>query len=283
MSFAGLTPTKFGRIHAAPPVHAWRLHIPGPVPLKEIEHQVPIPVLDQEDLFAQGIDTSMLAPGALKVNALGSCTCNAGTGHLAERWAAAGKDLADVKLQGRNAGAYGLNQDPVSCEEFAIQLYHLVTFQTCAPATEWPPTDCGSSGLWVCKELEAQGLASNYTTGSGVTGAMSMLQAGTVMLGMPWFMAWEQPDSDGFIDGDGSAGALEAALGSGVAGGHETLMTGIEQLARTTAGTVDLASTVLRIRNSWSPAWGPLGGDYRVHASTLDLLSQYCDFKQIII
>jgi hypothetical protein len=168
-------------------------------------------------------------------------------------------------------------------EEFAILLYHLVTDQTGNPASEWPPTDCGSSGYYVCTELEKQGLASTYRTGSGVLGALSLLQSGTVMQGLPWFESWFQPDADGFVDGDGSVDALMAALDSGVAGGHETLQTGIPQLALTSAGTVNLEATVIRVRNSWSPAWGPLGGDYLIHASTLDYLAQYADFKQVAI
>jgi hypothetical protein len=290
--YAGLGPTKFGRVQSAPPPHPWRLHLPGAVQLGQVKHEVPIPVLDQEDLIAQKIDTSQVVPGAQRVDALGSCTCNAGTAHLAERWAAAGKDLSEVKVHAAasrldspgTAGATGLSAEDAAADEmFAILLYHLVTDQTGNPSSEWPPADCGSSGYYVCTELERQGLARTYKTASGAVGAMSLLQAGTVMLGMPWFMAWESPDSRGFIDGDGSQDALQAALASGVAGGHETLMTGIEQLALTSAGAVDLASTVIRVRNSWSPQWGPLGGDYLVHASTLDLLSAYTDYKAIVV
>lgn len=278
----GLTPTKFGQVASPAPLQLHRLHIRGPAPLREVQHQVPIPVLDQEDLFKQGIDTSALVPGALKVDALGSCTCNAGTAHLAERMTAAGKPLHNAYLQPADQGVT-LTADAKQAEEFAIVLYHLVTDQTGNPASEWPPTDCGSSGYYVCAELERQQLASSYKTASGVLGALSLLQSGTVMQGCPWPRAWFTPDSQGFVDGDGSADALEAALASGVAGGHETLLTGIPQLALTAAGTVDLGSTVIRVRNSWSTQWGPLGGDFLVHASTLDLLAAYADFKAIVI
>ncbi len=283
--------SRYGRIQSAPPLQLHRLHVAGTAPLREVRHEIPIPVLNQESLEAQGIDTSQLVKGAPKVDALGSCTCNAGTAHLAERWVAAGKDLADIKIRGIAPGgggsramtAAGLSAtDAAADEEFAILLYHLVTDQTGDPASEWPPADCGSSGFYVCTELEKQGLARTYKTASGVLGALSMLQAGTVMLGSVFFSAWEQPDSAGFIDGDGSAGALMAAIESGVAGGHETLIRGIEQLALTSAGTVDLQRTVLRVRNSWSASWGD-SGDFLVHASTLDCLAQYVDLKQIVI
>ena len=284
MSYEGVTPTKFGRVQSVPPMQLHRLHVAAPpVALKEVQHAVPVPVLDQEDLFAQGINVSGLVPGAQNVDALGSCTCNAGTAHLAERWAAAGKDPSAITLKGAPSHLSVSGANAATTEEFAIFLYHLVTDQTGDPASEWPPADCGSSGYYVCAELEKQGLASTYKTGAGVLGALSLLQAGTVMQGAPWFNAWFTPDAQGFIDGDGSAGSVQAALDSGVAGGHETLQTGIPQLAITSAGTVDLQNTVIRVRNSWSPDWGPLGGDYLIHASTLDYLAQYADFKAVVV
>lgn len=281
--YEGLTPTKFGRIQSVASMQMHRLHMTAAsATLKEVQHSVPIPVLDQEDLFAQGIDTSSIVPGAQKVDALGSCTCNAGTAHLAERWAAAGKDLSAITLKGAPSHLSVSATNAATTEEFAIFLYHLVTDQTGNPATEYPPTDCGSSGLYVASELEKQGLASSYKTGSGVLGTLSLLQSGTVMQGLPWFNSWFTPDAQGFIDGDGSVDALMAALDSGVAGGHETLQTGIPQLALTSAGTVNLEATVIRVRNSWSASFG-LSGDYLIHASTLDYLAQYADFKQVAI
>jgi hypothetical protein len=269
-----------------------RLHVAAPpATLKEVSWTVPIPVLDQEDLLRQGINTATLVPGAQKVDALGSCTANAGTAHLAERWTAAGRDLADIQVQGAAHRMYGPGAvaalgllsatDAADDEEFAILLYHLVTDQTGDPGSEWPPVDAGSSGYYVCTELEKQGLAHTYKTGSGVLGALSLLQSGTVMQGAPWFNAWFRPDAQGFVDGDGSADALQAALDSGVAGGHETLQTGISQLAVTSTGQVDLQSTVIEIRNSWSASWG-LAGSYRIHASTLDYLAAYADYKAIV-
>lgn len=278
--YEGLTPTKFGRVQSVPPLQLHRLHVAAPpAALKEVSWTVPIPVLDQEDLFAQQIDTSQIVKGAVRVDALGSCTCNAGTAHLAERWNAAHESLDGLVVFGTALSATDAKTD----EEAAILLYHQVTDQTGNPASEWPPTDCGSSGFYVCQELERMNLTRGYRTGSGVLGALSLLQAGTVMQGGVWFKAWFQPDSQGFIDGDGSVDALMAALNSGVAGGHETLQIGIPQLALTSSGQVDLASTVIRVRNSWSANWGPLGGDFLVHASTLDLLSAYTDFKQLVI
>lgn len=281
--YQGPTRTKFGQFSVAEPMRFDLLELHDGSPLKEIEHDIPIPVLDQEDLQAQGIQVSAIVTGAQNVDALGSCTCNTGTAHLAERWVAAGKDLAAVKLTGGEAGPMSLSADDAKAdEEFAIVLYHVVTDQTGDPSQEWPPTDCGSNGLYVCQELITQGLAASYKSAPNVTGALALLQAGTVMQGGPWFNSWMTPDANGFVDGDGSYAAVQAAIKSGVAGGHETLQRGIPQLAQATNGTVDLANTVIRVRNSWSTKFG-LGGDYLLHASTLNYLARYYDFKAITV
>jgi len=282
--YEGPTPTKFGQYQVAPSRQFRRLHLHDGSPLHEVEHHIPIGVLDQEDLFAQGIDTSKLVPGARRVDALGSCTCNSGTAHVAERWTAAGRDLAGIHLTAATNTTITLSATNTAAdEEFAVVLYHAVTDQTGDPATEWPPTDCGSSGYYVCTELERKGFARSYRSAPNVLGALSLLQTGTVMQGAPWFNAWMQPDSQGFIDGDGSLDALYAAIESGVAGGHETLQYAIPQLGQLRDGTTDLTRTVIRVRNSWSAGWGPLGGDYLIHASTLDYLGQYADYKAITV
>src|SRR5215469_16330299 len=64
------------------------MHLHDGTALRTVDHEPPLPVFDQEDLIAQGIDTSKIVPGARRVDALGSCTCNAGTVSLAERIAA---------------------------------------------------------------------------------------------------------------------------------------------------------------------------------------------------
>lgn len=271
--------SRYGRVQSPPPMQFHRLHVTAsPATLKEVQHDVAISVLDQQDLESQGIDTSALVPGAQKTSELGSCTCNAGTACLATEWVRAGKSLADLNLFGTIITA----DDAVTNEEAAIKLYHAVTDQTGDPASEWPPTDSGSSGYYVCTELEALKTVSSYKSASGVLGMLSLLQTQTVMQGTPFFYAWEEPDASGFVDSDGSVDALNTALSSGVAGGHETLIRGIEKLTLTEAGDVDMANTVLRVRNSWGASWGD-AGDFLIHASTLNYLAQYCDFKTVVI
>jgi hypothetical protein len=280
--YEGPTRTKFGQISVPETTRFDLLVFHDGSPLKEVTHAIPIPVLDQEDLHAQGIDVTKLISGAQDADALGSCTCNTGTAHIAERWAATGKDITGLTL---SSGAGEVSMSPSDAradEEFAIVLYHLVTDQTGDTAQEWPPTDCGSTGLYVCQELITLGFAASYRSAASVTGALTLLQAGTVMMGGPWFNSWMTPDSNGFVDGDGSYAAIQAAMKSGVAGGHETLLQGIPQLAQGSDGTVDLANTVLRVRNSWSVQFAQ-SGDYLVHASTLNFLARHYDFKAVVL
>ncbi|MCW2901486.1 MAG: hypothetical protein JWO67_3751, partial [Streptosporangiaceae bacterium] len=276
---------KFGQYAVAEPFRADRIHFhTGTTPLREVDHEPPVPVLDQEDLIAQGIDTTSLVPGAKRVDALGSCTCNAGTVSLAERVAAARGTaaLAEVQLTTPHGKSPGLSGNEVLDEEFAILLYNLVTDQTGNPAQEWPPTDCGSTGLYVATELEHQGLISGHKTASGMENVCSLLQDGTVLMGAPWFNAWMEPDAQGFVDGDGSLTALLRAIESGVAGGHETCLTALERLVLTRTGGIDLRASHVRVRNSWSPAFAD-HGSYRVRLSTLAWLGSHADFKQFVI
>jgi len=273
--YDGITPTKFGWFSVAEPLRLDRMHLHRGEQLRLVSHEPPIPVLDQEDLIEQGLDTSQLVPGAAKVDALGSCTCNAGTASLAERYAAVHGPAALATI--------GLSAtDAVANEAFAIRLYHAVTDQTGDPAQEWPPTDCGSTGLYVCTELEKQGLIAGHKTASGIHNLVSLLQGGTVIVGLPWFNAWMDPDSSGFVDGDGSILALEQAIASGVAGGHETCITAVEALKFDLLGRIEGETSHVRVRNSWSSSWGDQGS-YRIHLSTLELLGHYADFRQFVV
>lgn len=278
--YQGVTPTKFGRYAVAEPPRFDLFHHARPA-VTTVDHEPPIGVLDQEDLLAQGIHVSALVPGAPDADALGSCTCNAGTVSLAERLYAASRDphaLVNAGIMPETDEYTGGDPRVAAThnEQFAIRLYHDVTSQAGDPAQEWPPTDCGSTGLHVCTTLERRGVARAHRVATSVEAALSLLQDGTVMMGAPWFNAWMEPDEHGFVDGDGTPDDLERAMSSGVAGGHETCLTAIE------AASADLLSVVIRVRNSWSASWGD-HGSYRVHASTLRMLGSHCDYKQLVI
>jgi hypothetical protein len=275
MAYHGATRTKFGRYQVGEPLRLETLHFHLGEPLVEVDHEPPVPVLDQEDLLAQGIRTSELVPGAPDVDALGSCTCNAGTVSLAEHLA--GKVGPQAVIDA------GLSlTDAVANEKFAIKLYHSVTWQTGDPSQEWPPTDCGSTGLYVCHELETQGLIKGHKAAHDAHGLVSLLQVGTVIMGSPWFNAWMEPNADGFVDGDGTIEDLKRALESGVAGGHETCVSAAERLTWATPHRLDLENSSVRVRNSWGSSWGDKGS-YRIHLSTLQRLAGYVDYKAFVV
>jgi hypothetical protein len=229
--------------------------------LRTVRHKIPIPVLDQEDLGRQGIDTSRLVPGAHRVDALGSCTANAGTAALAFLLRAA--ELADVGLS---------MTDPVVCEEYAIRLYHEETAADDLPG-EWPPHDQGSSGLGIARVLKARGLIGGYVHATTADDLVSLLQTGPVLIGVPWFQAWFTPDADGFIDSG------KWAI-SKLAGGHEILAVGVDEVAQDAAGHVIPERTVIRLRNSWSTRWG-LAGEFRLRLSTYVALRSHIDAIQL--
>jgi hypothetical protein len=229
--------------------------------LRTVRHEIPIPILDQEDLDVQGIDTSVLVPGAKKEKALGSCTANAGTGGLAFLLGAA--RLAEVGLSAT---------DPVACERFAICLYHEETADD-EFSGEWPPDDTGSSGLGIARALKARGLIGGYVHATTADDVASLLQHGPVLFGVPWFQAWFNPDADGYIDSGDWAN-------SQLAGGHEVLAIGLDEVAQDARGHVIPAKTVIRLRNSWSTGWG-LAGEFRMRLSTYVALRRHIDAIQL--
>jgi len=216
-------------------------------PLRATEWAPKIPVLDQQDLLAQGIRTSLLAPGAPDVDALGSCTANAATAlvsilHDTETLTAKGLDVADG----------------IAAEEWAIGLYADATTKDQWLDARWPSDDCGSSGLGVAKALRARGLCDQYGHATTAEELCQLLQTGPVLMGTVWYSAWFEPV--------GPLALLDDIPGwdsSPVAGGHEVCITALESVAYTPAGDLDYAKTILRVQNSWSSSWAD-AGSFRV-------------------
>ncbi|GHE80100.1 hypothetical protein GCM10014715_39330 [Streptomyces spiralis] len=253
--------TKLGRHQVLDARSLQWVHEHTGAALKPVQHTPRIPVLDQEDLFAQGIHLSQVIAGAEDVDALGSCTGNAGT---------AGVSLL---LDDAEAKAAGLDlADPKSVEEWAIGLYAEATGLDDADGT-FPPADTGSSGLAIAKALKRRGLVGHYRHATNATAVASLLQTGGLLFGVPWFKAWFEPDRYGFIDG----GDWES---SPLAGGHEIFVTGLEQVVQDHAGRVEPGSTVIRFRNSWSRSWGD-DGDGLMTLATYQRLRRYIDAIQL--
>jgi hypothetical protein len=253
--------TKLGRNQVLDARSLKWLHEHGGAALKPAEHAPRIPVLDQEDLFAQGIRVSSVVAGAADVDALGSCTGNAGTA------------AASLLLSTEQATAAGLDySSATAAEEWAIGLYAQATGLDDATGT-FPPDDAGSSGLGIAKALKRRGLVRSYSHATTATAVASQLQKGAVLFGTPWFQSWFEPDKNGFIDGGDW-------ISSGVAGGHEICVIALEQVTQDHAGRVEPESTVIRFRNSWSASWGD-GGDGLMTLATYQRLRRYVDAIQL--
>ncbi len=264
--------TSYGRFQVPEaPSALLRVHLHKDTPLKTVDHEPKVDVLDQEDLFAQDIHVSQFIPGAKDVDALGSCTANATTSALSNCLSET-DFLALIK-----ASSYA---STVAAEEWAIKFYHACTDQTGDPSTEWPPTDCGSSGPYVVQECQRMGLVAGDQIATGAQNLVSLMQINGVLAGIPFLAAWEDPNAAGFVDGDGSLATLESQIRQGVAGGHEIYLSAVEKLDLTETGVVLPHSTVIRFRNSWSASWGDHGSG-RFHLSTLVALASHCDFRQL--
>ncbi len=274
----------YGRYQVAEaPSALLSLHLHDGSPLKEVDNETPLAVMDQSDLTTQGIHTTHFIPGCKEdATALGSCTANtameASAAILPEPTFVT---LCKLLINHAASAPPSSFADPVGAERAAISFYHGCTFQTGDPSQEWPAVDCGSSGPYIVSELVRLGVASGAKIATAGEGLVSLMQTGLVMMGSPWFYGAEEPDAQGFIDGNGSTSAIEALIRTGVAGGHETSLTAIEKLALLPTGHVDPRNTVIRGRNHWTLSWGD-HGCYRVHLSTLMAIASACDFRQLI-
>lgn len=208
--------------------------------IKPVDHPSPIPILDQGQL--------------------GSCTGNAGTRHVAQLY---GADYTKVALD-----KHTLNGDASNDEQFAIALYHEATVKDGYPGV-YPPDDTGSSGLGVCKALKAAGLVSKYTWATTLRSFASMLQSGSVAIGMPWYEAFFSPDPHGFID-------TPNWQSSQIAGGHEIYVRGIEAW-----DDHDPTKVVFTLDNSWNTSWGD-HGSFRFRGSLYAALRSQIDIKQAV-
>lgn len=175
---------------------------------------------------------------------LGSCTGNALTGALASR-----PGVTEAQAVGY-------------VETFAVVRYERAT-QVDAYRGTYPPTDTGSSGLGVCKAAKADGFLTGYTHALTVNGLVLALQRGPVIVGIPWYDGFDDPDSSGLVKVAGS-----------VRGGHEFVIRGVQPA--TAGGPLD-GSALLRPDNSWGDGWGDAGSFSFTLDTWAELRSQKAD------
>lgn len=214
-----------------------------PQPIKPAEHLPNISTLDQ--------------------GRRGSCVGNASTYGLGSLYGASG--LAAVVLAGFHLTSY----DATANEAFAVELYHEATLNDGLHEPPYPPDDRGSSGLGACRALKLAGLIGSYQWATTTQGFALLLQRQGVLMGTPWFEAFFDPDTHGFID----AGGWES---SPIAGGHEIYIEALESWnARSPA------KSVIRFHNSWSDQWGDHGCG-RMTLATYEALHSQIDLKQLV-
>ncbi|MER5277821.1 hypothetical protein ABT025_18960 [Streptomyces sp. NPDC002809] len=254
-------PTHLGRhLVLDPRSLAYRRPYDGQ-PLRATNWEPRIPVLNQQQLVAQGIYTSRDYGLDDDVDALSSCTGNAGTA------------LLSILLSKEQAGAAGLNTDhAAAAEHFAIGLYADATSRDEWRDATWPTQDVGSSGLGIAKVLRDRGLVDQYGHATTAKELCTLLQTGPVLMGMPWYAAFSSPGVAGFIDSDPDW------ADSPLEGGHEVCVTALEDVALVD-GALDPTRTVLRFRQSWGSAWGD-HGDGRLYLSTYLALREQIDIVQ---
>ncbi|KPC73469.1 hypothetical protein ADL27_52090 [Streptomyces sp. NRRL F-6602] len=232
-------------------------------PIHPTEWAPKVPVLDQQNLLAQGIRTSELADGTDDVDALGSCTGNAATAavsvlHTADVLAAAGLDATD----------------PVAAERWAIALYSDATHRDEWLDDAWPAVDCGSSGLGAAKALRARGLIDQYGHATTAEELCMLLQTGPVLMGMPWHEAWFAPAGQYAVLDD-----TPDWQDSPVVGGHEVCITALEHVTYLPDGGLDYRRTVLRAQNSWSRTWAD-NGSFRLSLALYASIRSQVDLIQ---
>lgn len=231
-------------------------------PIHTVEWAPRVPVLNQQDLLAQGIKTSDMFQGVDDADALGSCTANAATACLS------------VLLTADACAKTGLDTtDAAAAERWAIGLYADATTADEWLDYTWPSDDCGSSGLGVAKALRRRGLIDQYGHATTAEELCALLQTGPVLMGMPWRSAFFEPaSSTALLD------EIPNWQSSPVAGGHEVLITALESVAEV-EGDFSYEHTVLRVVNSWSRSWGD-HGSFRMSLAVYQELRSEVDLVQ---
>lgn len=189
---------------------------------------------------------------------LGSCTGNAGTGLLGTDNSGQHGNSSVMISDAGAAASHGhfTAGTRILDESFAVDLYSLATDIDSYPG-EYPPDDTGSDGPSVAAALVLLGLASSYSHAFSIDALKSAIQSGPVMWGTEWLNSMFNPNGDGTLPVDPN---------SGVAGGHELVISGY-----------DPSSDVFSVDNSWGTSWGLNGSCFVSGTDMAYLLGQQGD------
>jgi len=180
---------------------------------------------------------------------LGSCTGNAFTGVLGTD--SVGRTApVSVSVTADSKGVFTAGTYPLD-EAFAVLAYTLNTKLDNIQG-EMPGQDTGSSGVAAGKAGKQLGLLSGYTHAFSLAALKTALQTGPAMVGIIWLNSMFDPQSDGLLTVDHA---------SGVAGGHELVVSGWD-------------GSQFRLDNSWDTSWGDGGSCWVKEADMGWLLAQ---------
>jgi Papain family cysteine protease len=183
---------------------------------------------------------------------LGKCTAEATTGVLGTD-NALGQGQTSVTLDaaaaGKSSGFLATGAHPLD-DTFSTAFYSVETRGDAYPG-QYPPTDTGSDALGAMKATELLGLVTKYQHAFSYAAAVSAVQSGPLMWGTEWLNSMFTPDSKGYLVVD---------TASGVAGGHELVLSGY-----------DPDTDEWNIDNSWNESWG-LDGSARITGAKLTYL-----------
>lgn len=157
-------------------------------------------------------------------------------------------DQGHVGMCTGTAGAHCLNTEPfrkVFSAKPAFQLADALRFYSTATKLDrvpgkYPPTDTGSSGLYVCKAMQSEGLISRYEWAFGFRHGLEAISFYPFMQGTEWTERMMTPNSSGEVFPVGQ-----------VYGGHEYLWIGVEIRSKTAH-----SQNRSWFLNSWGGNWG---------------------------
>jgi hypothetical protein len=176
---------------------------------------------------------------------LGSCTANA---------------LSQALNTGLLRDALERRGIQLLTEREAVGFYAVAT--SIDPHTgRWPADDTGSSGLAVAKAAKKSALITGYAHAFGLDHTLGALAAGPVIIGVPWLNSMFSP----------VGGRLVVDESSGVAGGHEVALIGL-----------DVEHQGVTVLNSWGAAWGTGGTAQLAWPDLKLLLAQGGDCTQLV-
>jgi hypothetical protein len=176
---------------------------------------------------------------------------------------------ADQKATGTcvgHAGWHRLVTTPIAMDPTKIPSPFQI-YRWCVQFDQWADNDAeatasdadlqaGTSTLGLMKALVKLGLISRYAwayTAQDVI--LGVGYHGPVTIGIAWFNSMFNPDQEGFVKADEQ---------SGLAGGHEVLVTGWDQ-----------KRGVAELLNSWGPDFGKNGRFYFSGETLRDLIEKY--------